>query len=139
MEIFGIGIQEILFIMVLALVILGPKDIAQNGRKIGGWLRKIVMSDEWRVMRKTSDELRNLPNKLMREANPDLNMDEINREIFGKSEKNSDGYGTWARSKPIPTTSVPVKSENQIAPPQAETEPDSADSSIVEDIHEENS
>ena len=124
MEILGIGIQEILFIMVLALIILGPRDIVKNGRKIGAWMRKLVLSDEWRVMRQTGDELRNLPNKLMRDANPDLNMDEVNREVFG------DGYGTWSRRKPVPTGGQPAEPENSIAPPQSATEPEPIEAPI---------
>ncbi len=114
MDILGIGIQEILLIMVLALIILGPKDIVKNGRKIGAWLRQFVLSEEWRVMRQTSEELRHLPNKLMREANPDLDMpaEKDNRKVSGNT------YGTWSGQKPIPTEGLPPDLGNTIAPPQ---------------------
>ncbi|MBN1302954.1 MAG: hypothetical protein JXA13_00860 [Anaerolineales bacterium] len=41
------------------------------GRTLGAWLRKLVMSDSWRVYQDTSKEIRNLPTRLMREANFD--------------------------------------------------------------------
>lgn len=71
MDIFGIGPLELVFIMLLALIILGPKDLRETGKTIGRSLNKIVRSDTWRTITQTSKELRQLPNKLMREANLD--------------------------------------------------------------------
>jgi Sec-independent protein translocase protein TatA len=39
MDILGIGIQEILFILVIALIIFGPKDIVKAGQTAGRFLR----------------------------------------------------------------------------------------------------
>src|SRR5687768_12996111 len=72
MEILGIGWQELLFIVVIALIVLGPKDMQKAGRTIGRWLNQLVQSDSWKVFQKTSAELRNLPRNLMREANTEL-------------------------------------------------------------------
>ncbi|MEW5830095.1 MAG: twin-arginine translocase TatA/TatE family subunit [Chloroflexota bacterium] len=135
MDILGIGIQEILFIMVLALIILGPKDIVKTGRKVGAWLRQFVLSEEWRVMRQTGEELRDLPSKLMREANPDLDMpmEEVNKKVFG------DDYGTWSRQKPIPTEGLPPDPGNTIAPPQPAPEAEAGQKSTAdpnEETHE---
>lgn len=68
MEILGVGITEILFVALLALVILGPKDLQKTMGAIGKGLRKLVMSDFWKVMRETSQEIDRLPAKLIREA-----------------------------------------------------------------------
>jgi sec-independent protein translocase protein TatB len=72
MEIFGIGAPELLFIVVIALIVLGPRDMQKAGRTIGRWLNELVHSDGWRVFQKTSREVRTLPNTLMREANMEL-------------------------------------------------------------------
>lgn len=69
MEILGIGLQEILFILVIALIVLGPKDMQKTGRALGRWLNRFIRSDTWKVFQRTSTELRNLPSNLMREAN----------------------------------------------------------------------
>jgi len=61
MEILGIGPSELLFIVVLALIILGPKDMQQAGRTIGKWLRQVVTSDGWKVFQQTSREIQTLP------------------------------------------------------------------------------
>jgi Sec-independent protein translocase protein TatA len=72
MEILGVGASEFVFILILALIILGPKDMQKAGKAIGKWLRNFITSDSWKVMRQTSSELRHLPNRLMREANEEL-------------------------------------------------------------------
>ena len=72
MEIFGIGASELVFILLIAIIILGPKDMQRAGRTIGRWLNQLVRSDSWKVFQRTSAELRNLPRNLMREANMEL-------------------------------------------------------------------
>jgi sec-independent protein translocase protein TatB len=69
MEILGIGPTELVFIFIIALILLGPKDMQKAGRTVGVWLNKIVSSEWWRAARETSRELSHLPNRLMREAN----------------------------------------------------------------------
>ena len=68
MEILGIGPSELIFIVILALIILGPRDMQKAGRTIGRWLRDVVTSDGWKFFQQTSREIQTLPNKLMREA-----------------------------------------------------------------------
>ncbi len=68
MEILGVGLPEMAFILIIALILLGPKDMQKTGRVIGRWLRKIVTSDGWRLFQQTSREIQTLPNRLMREA-----------------------------------------------------------------------
>ncbi len=72
MEIFGVGPSELLFIVLIAIIILGPKDMQKAGRTIGRFLNQLVRSDSWKIFQKTSDEIRNLPRNLMREANVEV-------------------------------------------------------------------
>lgn len=72
MEIFGIGASELIFILIIAIIVLGPKDMQKAGRTIGRWLNQLVRSDSWKVFHRTSAELRNLPRNLMREANMEV-------------------------------------------------------------------
>jgi hypothetical protein len=50
------------------LILLGPKDMIAAGRTLGRFLRKLITSPTWQVMRHTGEELQKLPTKLMREA-----------------------------------------------------------------------
>lgn len=76
MEILGIGPQELIFIVIIALLVLGPKDMQKAGKTIGKWLNNLVHSDGWKIFQTTSREIRNLPTTLMREANLDLGKEE---------------------------------------------------------------
>lgn len=69
MEFLGVGPTELFFIILIAIIFLGPKDMAKTGGQIGAWLNKFIHSDTWKTLRKTSDDLRNLPTQLMREEN----------------------------------------------------------------------
>src|SRR5512140_1488821 len=68
MEFLGIGPSELLFIVIIALIILGPRDMQKAGRSLGKWMRRIVTSDGWRLFQQTSREIQTLPNRLMRET-----------------------------------------------------------------------
>src|SRR5512139_2506617 len=69
MEIFGIGPQELFFIVLIAIIVLGPKDMQKAGKTVGRWLNGVMKSDGWRAFQRASREIRNLPTNLMREAN----------------------------------------------------------------------
>jgi sec-independent protein translocase protein TatB len=82
MEIFGIGASELVFILIIAIIILGPKDMQKAGRTLGRWLNYFVKSDGWRALQKASQEIKRLPTTLMREANLDAqDLQEIDREL----------------------------------------------------------
>lgn len=69
MEFLGVGPTELLFIIAIALIVLGPKDMAKTGSTIGKWLNNIIQSDTWKAVVKSSDALRRMPTKWMLEDN----------------------------------------------------------------------
>lgn len=77
MDILGIGPLELIFILIIALIVLGPKDMVKAGRTIGKFLRQIVTSPTWHAVTRTSNELRNLPNKLIRDAGLEEDLKQI--------------------------------------------------------------
>lgn len=130
MDILGIGPLELLFILLIALIVLGPNDMVKAGRTIGRTLRKIVSSDTWRVVQQASRELRNLPNRLMREAGleemqrqfPDqrsikeqLGIPELEKTLRQASPDFSD----W--TTPPPTIQPPQKTAEATNPGMAQT------------------
>ncbi len=72
MEIFGVGTSELIFIILIAIIVLGPKDMQKAGRTIGRFLNQLIKSDSWKIFQQTSNEIRNLPRNLMREANMEI-------------------------------------------------------------------
>ncbi|MEO5886464.1 MAG: twin-arginine translocase TatA/TatE family subunit [Anaerolineales bacterium] len=115
MEILGVGWQELIFIVIIALIVLGPKDMQKAGKTIGRWLNQLVNSDTWKVFQQTSGELRNLPRNLMKEAN--MEMQETEREL----------RRTIDQIDPRPNRTVassipPASSQSRSRPPSDETE-----------------
>jgi Sec-independent protein translocase protein TatA len=72
--------------VLIALIVLGPKDMAKAGGTIGRFLRKTILSPTWVDLQR---KIRTLPNQLMREAGieeEDLRMDRLNmREQIRRS------------------------------------------------------
>jgi Sec-independent protein translocase protein TatA len=81
MEILGIGPMELFFIIILALIVLGPKDMMKAGRTIGKFLRDLTRSDYYRAFVSSSREIRNLPTRLIREANLEEEIKEVDRAM----------------------------------------------------------
>ena len=79
MQIFGIGPLELLLILVVMILVLGPKGMLQAARESGKFIRKIVRSPIWREIVGTSHEIRELPNKIIKEAGIEAEMEELRR------------------------------------------------------------
>jgi len=111
MEFLGIGPMELLLIILLAIIIFGPKDIAKAGKTLGKSLNKFIRSDTWRTINQTSQELKNLPTRLMREAG----MDELDKTISAEPAKPGQ---TIHQPVTIPTPdSPPGEVKQQTDPP----------------------
>jgi sec-independent protein translocase protein TatB len=113
MEILGVGPSELIFIIIIALIVLGPKDMQKAGKTIGQYLNKLVRSDGWKAFQQTSREIRNLPTNLMREANMDLA--EADKDI----RKSLDMRSTLPASTSSRGLSQSRVTENTIQPPSA--------------------
>jgi sec-independent protein translocase protein TatB len=132
MEILGVGAPELIFILLIAIIILGPKDMQKAGRTVGRWLNQLVRSDGWKVFQKTSAELRNLPRNLMREANMELG--DVDQEIK-EIRRTIDPRPATSRPNPAvkPRTDPPLSNETNSAPTElppakpTETDPEKND------------
>jgi Sec-independent protein translocase protein TatA len=135
MEILGIGMPELIFIIIIALIVLGPKDMQKAGRTIGKFMRDIVTSDGWKAFLQTSREIRTLPNRLMREANDEIN--KIGDEIKA-SDPTRSRYGSI--SVPLRPSSNPLKPPESAAPPseKVDSEPPASESGLPDDNQEKN-
>jgi sec-independent protein translocase protein TatB len=126
MEILGIGAPEFVFIIIIAIIVLGPKDMQKAGKTIGRWLNNLVKSDGWKAFQQTSHEIRTLPNKLMRDAN--MEMMEAERELRKAMDTNPKPPASSLNR----SLSRPQEAENTIhspsaTPPKAEPDTDQHD------------
>jgi Sec-independent protein translocase protein TatA len=126
MEILGIGPLELLFIILIALIILGPKDLEKTGKSIGQALNKLIRSDAWKTARQASEKVRSLPTELMREAGIEemkksLDPGVIRPAINARKSLDSRAGGTQvsesADPKKDPAEGSSEDDSNKIAPP----------------------
>lgn len=85
MELLGIGLQELLFVALILLLVLGPADLVNLGRRTGGMIRRIRQSDTWKMVSNLAQALRNLPNALADE----VQADEIFKDVVPREERRS--------------------------------------------------
>ena len=68
MELFGFGLPEIILIVLLALVIMGPRDMTDSARKLARWLYRLFQSPQWREFIGAAREAREMPKQIIREV-----------------------------------------------------------------------
>ncbi|MCJ7677070.1 MAG: hypothetical protein MUO35_05055 [Anaerolineales bacterium] len=137
MEFLGVGPLELVLVIILALVFVGPRDMAKVGRDAGRFLNRMYRSPTWRTMNEASRELRNLPNRLAREAELDTlqrDLDQISRGVQDDVKAAGEGMQAWApAARPTPPSiqppdlpaselpEAPVPSEPPAPPPATES------------------
>jgi sec-independent protein translocase protein TatB len=119
MDFLGVGPLELILVIILALVVVGPRDLAKLGRDAGHFLNRMYRSPTWRTMNEASRELRNLPNRLAREAELDTlkrDLEQTGQTLKDDVHSAGDGMKAWAPAA-LPTPPPPRRSE--LAPPAA--------------------
>lgn len=66
MNIFGVGLPEVTVILVLALIIFGPKKLPEFGKQLGKTLKSL---------KKASNEFQNEIDKVMNESDETINQE----------------------------------------------------------------
>ena len=135
MEIFGIGPQELFFIILIAIIVLGPKDMQKAGKTVGRWLNQFMRSDGWRAFQRASREIRNLPTTWMREANLE-ELKDMEREIRNTIDPYSTRPPAAKQPQPQPlsdqtapssqpettASEPPAEAPSEAAPPDGNTD-----------------
>lgn len=145
MDIFGIGPLELVLIMIVALIVMGPNDMAKAGRTVGRTLRMIVTSQTWQVIRLFMKEMRGMPNRLMRESQFDEVVKEVSQEIKqpiaeikATAKETNSSLSAWANPGAVRSQTAEEQASNEIADrtiappdysPGPETRPDDESSS----------
>ncbi|NTW09078.1 MAG: hypothetical protein HGA28_05865 [Anaerolineaceae bacterium] len=92
MEFLGVGPLELLLVFVLALILLGPREMVNTARKAAVAIRKVTQSDFWKDAVDSSREFRQLPTQIMKETGLDEELRKINRDL----SRNQDQV-TWEK------------------------------------------
>src|SRR6266508_3627597 len=117
MEFLGIGPSELIFIVIIAIIILGPKDMQKAGKTVGRWLNQFIRSDGWKALQHASREIRNLPTNLMREANLEeiKNLDKEIRQSIDPRPPSSGSSSSRSTSATL-STSLPPSNAAETSP-----------------------
>ncbi len=62
----GIGLPEIIILVLVSFVFIGPERSRELALTLGRWLRRIMTSTWWREFNDVTNALRDLPNTLVR-------------------------------------------------------------------------
>ena len=115
MEFLGIGPLELLLIFVLALILLGPKEMVGTARKAAEAIRKITRSDFWREAVDSSREIRQLPTQIMKDTGLDEELRKINRDL-NRSQDQVQWEKDMEKARPEAQTIRPPKEGGQELP-----------------------
>lgn len=129
MDFLGVGPLELVFILLIALLVLGPREIASFARRAGQFMNRLYRSELWGTISRASQEFRNLPNRLAREAA----LDDLDRSIRGEPQGQTPGQSTgdgMAAWRPSPKSAASDKKPDQDdgGPPEAEASDEPTDS-----------
>ena len=105
MEILGIGPLEVLLIIIIALIVLGPDEMVKAGTSVGKFIRNIRRSETWQGFQRMSRSLKTLPEDLARHSG----LEDIRKEVAksaildeftetSKSEGKADALKAWTET-----------------------------------------
>ncbi|MFO7585566.1 MAG: twin-arginine translocase TatA/TatE family subunit [Anaerolineales bacterium] len=122
MEILGIGFGELLLIVLIILILFGPKEMVKTGKTLGQWLNQLVRSPTYKALTKTGEELKNLPRNLMREANLEGFQDEIRqigKDVHGQAKSIGGAFAnSFDRKQVFSELDAATQAKQQEEPPE---------------------
>ena len=68
MRIFNIGIREVILLLVIMLILFGPRQMQENARNLAKGIRKFVRSDTWRTFLGLVDDVNSIKDQVIRES-----------------------------------------------------------------------
>ena len=79
MQVFNVGVLELLFILLLAFIVFGPAKAIKTAGDVGRWIKNLTKSPLWREIITTSNEIREFPKKLMDNVELQKTMEDLDR------------------------------------------------------------
>lgn len=147
MNFLNLGIGEILFILVIALIIFGPTNLVKTARDMGTFVRKVAKSPYWQEVWATKRELTELPKLISKEAHLDETINELNKETIGMKSTISSSVSDFLKEVNQPndvdastkqSDSKKVEStEDENLTKEVDSATDSTTSQLVEPEHKE--
>ncbi len=80
MDFLNLGLPEIIFIVLIAIIIFGPNQMVKSAKEAGTFFRKVSKSPYWKEVWATKKDLDELPKMLAKEAELTETIHELNRD-----------------------------------------------------------
>jgi len=131
-EIFGIGIEELIFIGILLALLFGPESIPKFARSAGKALNRLFRSPLYREGQQIRRQIQDLPSALARLAQLEEMQKSLNSEISDLKAQIDPGLDKVSESiasvtrRQMQTAADDVKEKAQPAPAANEPQTDSA-------------
>ena len=127
MRIFNIGIREVLLLLVIMLILFGPKQMQENARKFAQTIRRIVRSDTWRTFLGMYDDVNAIKDEVIRESGIREVRDSlrgVNRELIN-IDKDLRGNGLDQGPVTANTAAAPEQQASEQQAPETENDHES--------------
>jgi Sec-independent protein translocase protein TatA len=94
MEILNVGPLELIFILLIAFIILGPEEAIKAGKKIGVLISRLMKSETWVSVVNASKEIRRIPKKLITESGAEETLKDLSMDLGKVSDELSTSLNT---------------------------------------------
>jgi len=128
MKFFNLGLSEIIFIVIIALIIFGPENMVKTAKEAGKLVRKVTKSPYWKEVWATKRELNELPKMLAKEAELDETIRDLNKETQKMSSSVAASVSEFIKEveEPIKKTDNELKKETAALAPTPENTAETA-------------
>jgi Sec-independent protein translocase protein TatA len=119
MNILNIGIPELLFIFVIALIVLGPRNMVSTSRQLSGAIRKFVSSNTWKSIINSTQEIRDIQDKIINDTGlPETlkTLQNSTRDLVVPSQPKWNTKPETSISSPIVTETKPIHEDQNPQP-----------------------
>lgn len=82
MQFLNVGILELVFLLLLIMIVLGPQRTVKAASDVGRWIRDFSKSELWREIVHMSKDIQELPNQIMDEAELQETIDALERSAY---------------------------------------------------------
>lgn len=109
MNFLNLGWSEVILILLLAFIVLGPDKVVKTGQDLGKWIRKVSKDETIREVVRTTNEIKRFPQKILDESGLDLpphvELERINVEASeenSQTEASDDGSVAGSENETLP-------------------------------------
>lgn len=90
MKIFNIGFPELILVLIIMLIFVGPGGMQESVRKLARLIRHVVRSETWRTFTSFFNEVKEFPAQVMKE----VELEELGKDLKNELIEINQSVGT---------------------------------------------